>query len=57
LNGNRAYASHIDDFGRTVALGDRRASSPDDGAEGVIVAQGGAYAGWSLYVKNGKPTY
>jgi arylsulfatase len=30
---------------------------PDDGAEGVIVAQGGAYAGWSLYVKNGKPKY
>ncbi|HET6944431.1 MAG TPA: sulfatase/phosphatase domain-containing protein, partial [Gaiellaceae bacterium] len=26
-------------------------------AEGVIVAQGGAYAGWSLYVKNGKPKY
>src|SRR5215217_6682002 len=30
---------------------------PDGGAEGVIVAQGGAYAGWSLYVKNGKPKY
>jgi arylsulfatase len=26
-------------------------------AEGVIVAQGGAYAGWSLYVKNGRPKY
>ncbi len=30
---------------------------PDDGAEGVIVAQGGAFAGWSLYVKDGKPRY
>jgi arylsulfatase A-like enzyme len=30
---------------------------PEGGAEGVIVAQGGAYAGWSLYVKDGKPKY
>ncbi len=30
---------------------------PDTGAEGVIIAQGGAYAGWSLYAKDGKPTY
>jgi arylsulfatase len=31
---------------------------PDKGpAEGVIIAQGGAYAGWSLYAKDGKPTY
>jgi arylsulfatase len=30
---------------------------PEAGAEGVVVAQGGAYAGWSLYVKNGKPKY
>jgi hypothetical protein len=30
---------------------------PDAGAEGVIVAQGGAFAGWSLYVRNGKPKY
>ena len=30
---------------------------PDHGAEGVIVAQGGAFAGWSLYLKNGRPTY
>jgi arylsulfatase len=29
----------------------------DRGAEGVIVAQGGAFAGWSLYVKGGKPKY
>ncbi len=30
---------------------------PDGGAEGVIVSQGGAYAGWSLYLKDGRPTY
>jgi arylsulfatase A-like enzyme len=30
---------------------------PDDGATGVIVAQGGAFAGWSLYLKGGRPTY
>ena len=30
---------------------------PEGGAEGVIVAQGGAFAGWSLYLKNGRPTY
>jgi arylsulfatase len=26
---------------------------PDGGAEGVIIAQGGAFAGWSLYTKGG----
>jgi arylsulfatase len=30
---------------------------PDGGAEGVIVAQGGAYAGWSLYLHEHRPTY
>lgn len=30
---------------------------PDGGAEGVIVAQGGAFGGWSLYGKGGKPVY
>jgi len=30
---------------------------PDGGVEGVIIAQGGAFAGWSLYVKGGKPKY
>jgi arylsulfatase A-like enzyme len=29
----------------------------DGTAEGVIIAQGGAYAGWSLYAKDGKPVY
>ncbi len=30
---------------------------PEDGAEGVIIAQGGAFAGWSLYAKDGRPKY
>ena len=30
---------------------------PDQGAEGVILAQAGQFGGWSLYVKNGKPKY
>jgi arylsulfatase len=30
---------------------------PDTGAAGVIVAQGGAFGGWSLYLKDGKPAY
>jgi arylsulfatase A-like enzyme len=30
---------------------------PEGGGEGVIVAQGGAYAGWSLYLHEGRPAY
>ena len=30
---------------------------PDGGANGVIVAQGGAFAGWSFYLHDGKPKY
>ena len=30
---------------------------PDGGAGGVIIAQGGAFGGWSLYVHEGKPAY
>jgi arylsulfatase A-like enzyme len=30
---------------------------PERRAEGVIIAQGGEFAGWSLYAKNGKPKY
>ena len=30
---------------------------PESGAEGVIIAQGGAFAGWSLYAKQGRPKY
>ena len=30
---------------------------PASGAEGVIIAQGGRYGGFTLYVKNGKLTY
>ncbi len=34
----------------------RRSSSPSD-ASGVIVAQGGEFGGWSLYLVDGKPRY
>jgi arylsulfatase len=30
---------------------------PADGANGVIVAQGGAFGGWTLYALDGKPVY
>jgi arylsulfatase len=30
---------------------------PESGAEGVIIAQGGAFAGWSMYAKDGMPMY
>jgi len=30
---------------------------PKAGAEGVIMAQGGRFGGWSLYVKDGKPAF
>jgi len=30
---------------------------PQGGANGVILAQGGRFGGWSLYMKDGKPTY
>jgi arylsulfatase len=30
---------------------------PETGANGVIVAQGGAFAGWSLYAQDGRPKY
>jgi arylsulfatase A-like enzyme len=30
---------------------------PDGGAEGVLVAQGGAFGGWSLYLIEGRPAY
>jgi arylsulfatase len=30
---------------------------PQGGASGVILAQGGRFGGWSLYLKEGKPTY
>ncbi len=30
---------------------------PDGGANGVIIAQAGRFGGWSLYLKDGKPTY
>lgn len=30
---------------------------PRQGAHGIIVAQGGAFGGWTIYAKEGKPTY
>lgn len=30
---------------------------PRDGARGVILAQGGRFGGWSLYVRDGKPAF
>jgi arylsulfatase A-like enzyme len=30
---------------------------PEGGANGVIVAQGGAFGGWSLYLHEGRPAY
>jgi arylsulfatase len=30
---------------------------PKGGANGVIIAQGGRFGGWSLYFKDGKPVY
>jgi arylsulfatase len=30
---------------------------PEGGANGVILVQGGRFGGWSLYFKEGKPTY
>ncbi|TFG38573.1 MAG: arylsulfatase, partial [Syntrophobacterales bacterium] len=30
---------------------------PQSGANGVILVQGGRFGGWSLYLKDGKPTY
>jgi len=30
---------------------------PDGGAQGVIIAQGGMFGGWSLYARDGRPVY
>ena len=30
---------------------------PEAGAQGVIIAQGGAFGGWSLYLHEGRPAY
>jgi arylsulfatase len=30
---------------------------PEGGASGVLIAQGGAFGGWSLYLRDGIPTY
>ncbi len=33
------------------------AAIPEGGAEGVLIAQGGRFAGWSLFVQDGKLVY
>ena len=30
---------------------------PEEGANGTIVSMGGAFGGWSIYTKDGKPAY
>jgi hypothetical protein len=30
---------------------------PDGGANGVLIAQGGAFGGWALYLHQGRPRY
>ena len=30
---------------------------PEEGANGVMIAQGGAFGQWSLYAKEGEPVY
>jgi arylsulfatase len=30
---------------------------PQDGGNGTVIAQGGRFGGWALYVKNGVPAY
>jgi arylsulfatase len=30
---------------------------PEGGADGVLIAQGGAFGGWSLYLRDGAPAY
>ena len=35
----------------------RRSSCPRAGPKGVILSQGGAFGGWGLYLKDGKPAY
>jgi arylsulfatase len=36
---------------------DAEVEVPEGGANGVILAQAGRFGGWSLYLKEGKPTY
>ncbi len=42
---------------RTSRTRSPRTCVPEGGAEGVIVAQGGAFGGWSLYLHEGRPAY
>ena len=42
--------------GRSVTI-TAEVDVPAGGASGVIIAQGGRFGGWSLYVKDGRPAY
>ncbi len=42
--------------GRSVTIA-AEVDIPQGGANGVILAQGGRFGGWSLYLKDGKPAY
>ena len=52
LSENSVIVNKNKSFSITAAL-----EVPKGGAEGVIVAQGGAFGGFSLYVKDGRPAY
>ena len=34
-----------------------RVEIPDNGADGVVIAQGGAFGGWSMYLVEGRLTF
>ena len=46
-----------DDQEQVTRRSPRTSPCPTAGAEGVIIAQGGAFAGWCMYAKDGIPKY
>lgn len=53
----------MDDAGHLINVKNRshtitaEVEIPRNGAKGVLLAQAGRFGGWSLYLKDGKPTY
>ncbi|GIH68083.1 arylsulfatase [Sphaerimonospora thailandensis] len=45
------------DFKNTSFTLEVQLEVPETGADGVLIAQGGRFAGWSLYVRDGRPVY
>lgn len=45
------------DFKNTSFVLTAHLDAPGAGADGVLVAQGGRFGGWSLYVSDGRPVY